>query len=41
MRAQREEKSDNLNDNFCEELDEVFCHFLKYHMESGLADLKT
>jgi len=24
---------------FCEELEEVFCHFPKYHMESGLRDL--
>jgi len=37
--AQNEEKSVDTNDSFCEELEEVFCHFPKYHMESGLEDL--
>jgi len=38
-RAPREEKSDNSNDSFVEELEEVFCRFPKYPMESGLGDL--
>jgi len=36
VHAPNEEKSDDSNDSFCEELEEVFCHFPKYHMESGL-----
>jgi len=39
VHAQSEEERDDSNDSFCEELEEVFCHFPKYHMESGLGYL--
>ena len=39
MHAQSEEERDDSNDSFCEELEEVFCHFPKYRMESGLGYL--
>jgi hypothetical protein len=39
VHAQSEEESDDSNDSFCEELEDVFRHFPKYHMESGLGYL--
>ena len=39
MHAQSEEKRYDSKDSFCEELEQVFNHFPKYHMKSLLGDL--
>jgi hypothetical protein len=35
------EKSDDLQDSFYEELEQVFCHFPKYHMQILLGDFNA
>jgi len=39
--APSEEKSDDSNDSFCEELEQVFNHLPKYHMEILLGDFNA
>ena len=39
MHAPSEEKSEESRDSFYEELEQVFYHFPKYHMEILLGDL--
>ena len=39
MHAPSEEKTDDSNNSFYEELEEVFDHFSKYHMKIMLGDL--
>ena len=41
MHAPSEEKSDNSKDGFCEDLEQVFDHFPKYHMKILLGDFNT
>ena len=41
MLAPSEEKSDESKDNFYEEVEQVFYHFLKYHMKILLGDFKA
>jgi hypothetical protein len=36
-----EEKSDDSNDSFCEELEQSFDHFPKYHMKIILRDFNV
>ena len=39
--APSEEKSDEAKDSLCEELEQVFDHFLKYHMKILLGDFNA
>jgi hypothetical protein len=39
--APSEEKSDDSKDGFYEQLEQVFCHFLKYHMKILLGDFNA
>ena len=41
VHAQTEEKSDDSKDSFYEELEQVFCHFPKYHMKTLLGDFNA
>jgi len=41
VHAPNEEKSDDSKDSFHEELEQVFYHFLKYHMKSQLGDFNA
>ena len=41
MHAPSEEKSDGSKDSFCEELDQVFYHFPKYHTKILLGDFNA
>ena len=41
VHASSEEKSDESKDSFCEELEQVFDHFLKYHMKMLLEDFNA
>jgi len=41
MQAPGEEKSDDSKDSFYEELEQVFEHFLKYHMKILLGDFNA
>jgi len=41
VHAQSEEKSDESEDSFYEELEQVFDHFLKYHMKMLLGDFNA
>jgi hypothetical protein len=36
-----EDKSDGSKDSFCEELEQVFSHFTKYHMKFLLGDFNA
>jgi hypothetical protein len=41
VHAPTEEKGDDSKDSFCEEVEEVFDHFPKYHMKILLGDFKA
>jgi len=41
VHAPSEEKSDDSKDRFCEELEQVFYHFPKYHMKFLLGDFNA
>ena len=41
VHAPSEEQSDDSKDSFCEELDQVFYHFPKYHMKILLGDFNA
>ena len=41
VHAPSEEKSDDSKDSFYEELEQVFCHFPKYHMKILLGDFNA
>jgi exonuclease III len=41
VHAPTEEKSDDSKDSFCEELEQVFYHFPKYHMKILLGDFNA
>jgi endonuclease/exonuclease/phosphatase family metal-dependent hydrolase len=41
VHAPSEEKSDEANDSFYEELEQIFYHFSKYHMKVLLGDFNT
>jgi hypothetical protein len=41
VHAPTEEKSDDSKDSFYEELEQLFDHFLKYHMKILLGDFKA
>ena len=41
MRALTEEKNDDSRDRFCEQVEQVFDHFPKYHMKRMLRDFNT
>jgi hypothetical protein len=41
VRAPTEEKNDDSRDRFCEQVEQVFDHFPKYHMKRMLRDFNT